>query len=219
MVHFHIGEKNFDLSKGQGIFINSRVLHKMHSENNAAIPNFLFLPSLIAPTESLIYQKFVLPFLNASLDYHIFSSSQEWQEEILSEMQRLIQLSRCEINELQISVQIQKIWELITSNVVCCPKIQNMNSSSLARLQMMMQFIHLNYTERISLSDIAKAGNVSTSTALNFCKIFTFNLHRYNFLLFYFCYINIAVYNNRNFKNLHTRVFLCYTCGRTSFRG
>lgn len=134
MVHFHIGEKNFDLSKGQGIFINSRVLHKMHSENNAAIPNFLFLPSLIAPTESLIYQKFVLPFLNASLDYYIFSSSQEWQEEILSEIQRLIQLSRCEINELQISVQIQKIWELITSNVVCCPKIQSMNSSSLARL-------------------------------------------------------------------------------------
>ena len=144
MVHFHIGEKNFDLSKGQGIFINSRVLHKMHSENNAAIPNFLFLPSLIAPTESLIYQKFVLPFLNASLDYYIFSSSQEWQEEILSEIQRLIQLSRCEINELQISVQIQKIWELITLNVVCCPKIQSMNSSSLARLQMMMQFIHLN---------------------------------------------------------------------------
>ena len=85
---------------------------------------------------------------------------------------------------IMISVQIQKIWEHITSNVVCCPKIQSMNSSSLARLQMMMQFIHLNYTERISLSDIAKAGNVSTSTALNFCKIFTLNLHRYNFLLF-----------------------------------
>ena len=184
MVHFHIGEKNFDLSKGQGIFINSRVLHKMHSENNAAIPNFLFLPSLIAPTESLIYQKFVLPFLNASLDYYIFSSSQEWQEEILSEMQRLIQLSRCEINELQISVQIQKIWEHITSNVVCCPKIQSTNSSSLARLQMMMQFIHLNYTERISLSDIAKAGNVSTSTALNLFRN-VLNTSPVNYLICY----------------------------------
>ena len=38
-----IGMLNLNLSKGQGIFINSRVLHKMHSENNAAIPNFLSL--------------------------------------------------------------------------------------------------------------------------------------------------------------------------------
>lgn len=135
MVHFHIGEKNFDLSKGQGIFINSRVLHKMHSENNATIPNFLFLPSLIAPTESLIYSD-------------------------------------------------TKIWELITSNVVCCPKIQSMNSSSLARLQMMMQFIHLNYTERISLLDIAKAGNVSTSTALNLFRN-VLNTSPVNYLICY----------------------------------
>ena len=78
IVHFNVGEDNFDMSEGQGIFINSKVVHKMHSENDAVIPNFLFLPSLIAPKESLIYQKFVLPFLNSSLGYYIFSSSQEW---------------------------------------------------------------------------------------------------------------------------------------------
>lgn len=167
MIHINVGEDNFDLSTGQGIFINSRVLHKMHSENDAAIPNFLFLPSLIAPIESLIYQKFLLPFLNSSLDYYVFSDSQEWQEKILSEMQALIQLSRSEKNELQISIQLQKIWALITSNVICYPKTQSVNSSSLVRLQMMMQYIHSNYTESISLLEIAKAGDVSISTALN----------------------------------------------------
>lgn len=167
MVHFNVGENNFDMSEGQGIFINSRVLHKMHSENDAVIPNFLFLPSLIAPTESLIYQKFVLPFLNSSLDYYIFSNSQEWQVKILSEIQALIQLSRSEKNELQISIQLQKIWALITSNVIRLPKTQNVNSSSLARLQMMMQYIHSNYSESISLLEIARAGKVSISTALN----------------------------------------------------
>ena len=140
------------------------------SENDAIIPNFLFLPSLIVPAESLIYQKFVLPFLNSSLDYYIFSSSQEWQKEILSEMQKLIQFSKGEINKLQISVQLQKIWALITSNVICYPKTQNVNSSSLARLQMMMQFIHSNYPENISLLDIAQAGEVSNSTALNLVR-------------------------------------------------
>ena len=59
-----------------------------------------------------------------------------------------------------------------------------MNSSSLARLQMMMQFIHLNYTKRISLSDIAKAGNVSTSTALNLFRN-VLNTSPVNYLICY----------------------------------
>ena len=184
IVHFNVGEDNFDMSEGQGIFINSKVVHKMHSENDAVIPNFLFLPSLIAPKESLIYQKFVLPFLNSSLGYYIFSSSQEWQKEILSEMQKLIQFSRGEINELQISVQLQKIWALITSNVICYPETQNVNSSSLARLQMMMQFIHSNYPESISLLDIAKVGEVSISTALNLFRN-VLNTSPVNYLICY----------------------------------
>lgn len=184
IVHFNVGEDNFDMSEGQGIFINSRVLHKMHSENDAVIPNFLFLPSLIAPTESLIYQKFVLPFLNSSLDYYIFSNSQEWQMKILSEIQALIQFSRSEKNELQISIQIQKIWALITSNVICHPKTQNVNSSSLARLQMMMQYIHSNYTENISLLEIARAGKVSISTALNLFRN-VLNTSPVNYLICY----------------------------------
>ena len=101
------------------------------------------------------------------MDYYIFSNSQEWQVKILSEIQALIQLSRSEKNELQISIQLQKIWSLITSNVIRLPKTQNVNSSSLARLQMMMQYIHSNYSENISLLEIARAGKVSISTALN----------------------------------------------------
>ena len=31
MVHFHIGEKSFPLSEGQGIFINSKLLHQIHA--------------------------------------------------------------------------------------------------------------------------------------------------------------------------------------------
>ena len=45
-----------------------------------------------AAKESLIYQKFVLPF-NSSLGYYIFLLSQEWQKEILSEMQSLYSLA------------------------------------------------------------------------------------------------------------------------------
>ena len=72
-----------------------------------------------------------------------------------------------EIDELQISIHLQNIWALMASNIICSPKSQNVKTSSLSRLQMMMQFIHVNYAENISLLDIAKAGEVSISTALN----------------------------------------------------
>ena len=103
---------------------------------------------------------------------------------ILSEIQALIQFSRSEKNELQISIQIQKIWALITSNVICHPKTQNVNSSSLARLQMMMQYIHSNYTENISLLEIARAGKVSISTALNLFRN-VLNTSPVNYLICY----------------------------------
>lgn len=84
-------------------------------------------------------------------------------------MQKLIQFSRGEINELQISVQLQKIWALITSNVICYPETQNVNSSSLARLQMMMQFIHSNYPKSFLFWILPKLGISNTDY---FCKTF-----------------------------------------------
>ena len=102
-------------------------------------------------------------------------------------MQKLIQFSRGEINELQISVQLQKIWALITSNVICYPETQNVNSSSLARLQMMMQFIHSNYPESISLLDIAKVGETASTTAKISLNLFrnVLNTSPVNYLICY----------------------------------
>ena len=73
---------------------------------------------------------------------------------------------------------------LITSNVICYPETQNVNASSLARLQMMMQFIHSNYPESISLLDIAKVGEVSISTALNLFRN-VLNTSPVNYLICY----------------------------------
>ena len=41
------------------------------------------------------------------------------------------------------------------------------SASSLARLQLMMQYIHMNYAHEISLDDIAADAKISKSTVLN----------------------------------------------------
>lgn len=40
-VTFWIGEKQFILSEGNGVFINSKILHRFYSPDAAIIPNFL----------------------------------------------------------------------------------------------------------------------------------------------------------------------------------
>ena len=56
-VFCYIGTTHFILHAGQGIMINSKVLHKLESEGDAFIPNFQFKTSFIASPKSLIFEK------------------------------------------------------------------------------------------------------------------------------------------------------------------
>ena len=67
-----IGEDQFNLTEGNGIFINTKVLHRLYSPSKALIPNFVFMPSFIAPCDSLIYQKYILPIISYPLPFLIF---------------------------------------------------------------------------------------------------------------------------------------------------
>lgn len=165
-----IGEKQFDLNKGSGIFINSKVLHRYYSPSEALIPNFVFMPSFIAACDSFIYQKYVLPIISSSLSFQTFHKEVPWQARALSVIRQIITAQdSISSRELITASLLQKFWlELFENADIPCPEEQKNHSSvSQARLQLMMQFIHLNYSHNISLDDIARHVMVSKSTALN----------------------------------------------------
>ena len=64
-VFFGIGEKQFSLPAGSGVFINSKVLHRYYSDEEAIVPNFVFMPDYIDVQNSLIYKKYILPVLSS----------------------------------------------------------------------------------------------------------------------------------------------------------
>lgn len=169
-VYFGISDKQFALSEGQGVFINSKILHRYFSQGNAIVPNFVLMPYFIAAQDSLIYQKYVLPIMSSPMDYQIFSSDIPWQAEVLSLMREITaaQEKTCDV-ELVSSYLIQKIWHILYQNtdVEHMGKKENYSASSQARLQLMMQYIHQDFAYNISLSDIADQAKVSKSTALN----------------------------------------------------
>lgn len=169
-VYFGISDKQFALSEGQGVFINSKILHRYFSQGNAIVPNFVLMPYFIAAQDSLIYQKYVLPIMASPMDYQIFSSDIPWQAQALSLMREMMAAQeKASDVELVNSYLIQKIWHILYQNtdVEHMGKKENYSASSQARLQLMMQYIHQKFAYNISLSDIADQAKVSKSTALN----------------------------------------------------
>ena len=73
-VVFDIGTVHFELNEGNGIMINSKILHRLQSSSDAIIPNFLFQPSFIASTwNSLIYKKYINPVIHLLLNISFFN--------------------------------------------------------------------------------------------------------------------------------------------------
>lgn len=169
-VTFWIGEKQFALSEGDGVFINSKILHRYGSPAEAIIPNFVWMPSFIAAPDSFIYQKYVVPVVSSSLDFQTFHEGVHWQAETLSVIREIIAAQdRPSSSELETASLVQKLWLAIYENAEFTHTKDRVSdaASSQARLQLMMQYIHQNYAQDIALDDIAGYGKISKSTALN----------------------------------------------------
>ncbi len=169
IVTFWIGEKQFTLSEENGVFINSKVLHRFHSPAGAVIPNFVCMPLFIAPQDSLIYHKYILPVISSSLSFQIFYDRIPWQAKALSIIKQIIAVQNCTSSrELATSSLLQTLWlEIYENTDIKYANCTDDSASSQARLQLMMQYIHQNYRHDISLDDIAGHAGISKSTVLN----------------------------------------------------
>ena len=140
-----IGEKQIILSEGEAIFINSKILHRFYASSGGIIPNFVCMPEFIAPENSLIYKKYILPIISSNIYFQRFQTDELWQTKII---QTMIKIMEIQGNE--------KIRELATVDEV-----------AQKRVQLIMQYIHENYNHNLSLDEIASHIGISKSTALN----------------------------------------------------
>lgn len=164
-----IGSQRYILSAGQGIFINTQVIHRFEAEDEAILPNIVFSPRLLASPDSRIYQKYLKPILDSSVACVIFSA--ETKQGILATLQEIFALQEAEeCSEIATVQLLLKLWQQMYD---CNDFSERRNSPSAhkqAQLQMMMQFIHKNYSQQITLADIAKSVSVSKSSTLTLFK-------------------------------------------------
>lgn len=87
-----IGEKQIILSEGEAIFINSKILHRFYAPSGGIIPNFVCMPEFIAPENSLIYKKYILPIISSNIYFQRFQTDELWQTKIIQTMIKIMEI-------------------------------------------------------------------------------------------------------------------------------
>ena len=170
-----IGEKQIILSEGDAVFINSKTLHRFYASSGGVIPNFVCMPEFIAPESSLVYKKYILPIISSNMSFQRFQSVEPWQAKIIQIMIKIMETQENEkIRELSTLALLQNLWLIFYENVKLSDKekMQTVDEAAQKRVQLMMQYIHENYKQGLSLNEIASHIGVSKSTALHLFQRF-----------------------------------------------
>ena len=158
------------MSEGEAIFINSKILHRFYASSGGIIPNFVCMPEFIAPENSLIYKKYILPVISSNISFQRFQIDEPWQARIIQTMIKIMEIQENEkIKELATLALVQDLWLTFYENVKLSGKedVQTVDEAAQKRVQLIMQYIHENYSHNLSLDEIASHIGISKSTALN----------------------------------------------------
>lgn len=160
------------LNAHEGIFINSKRIHCNYSK---AGEYSVFLYLLIHPSHlcasPYIEQKYIKPLMaQESNDYIILRNEEgDWTKQILDSFLSMADkpASTREIGLLEHSLGAIR---LIYENVDIANQVNTADPVHLNIFQDMLQFVYDHYTEKISLEDIAAAGNVGKTLCAKLFK-------------------------------------------------
>ena len=173
-----VGEEKLTVSAGSGLLINSRVIHRFEAESSTIIPNVVFSPSLLATENSLIYQKYLQPFINSGEYYFLFDPSVDWQAVCIQKMMEVFDSQeKQDVEEIVTVTSLLGFWNELYHHrrPENEPVEQRASRTNQARLQIMMQYIQQHYRESICLEDIGAAVHIGRSMAL---QVFHQGIHQ-----------------------------------------
>ncbi len=158
------------LRKGDGIFVNSRQLHFGFSDTRTecAFICILLHPLLLCSTPGYEWD-FILPVIRSTTPYVFLNPDNGWQRDILREIYEIDQCRGQKTTPLKVQSSFSKIWSLLYENILYENPVAYERSADLTAIRNMVGFIQKNYTQKISLQDIALSGAVGQSKC---CKLF-----------------------------------------------
>ncbi len=172
-VRVRIAGNEFALSAGEGYFANSAVLHGAKLTTLSGRQHALvFSPKIISPAEDLIWRSYVLPVLeNRCLPFLRLRPAVPWQREILQLAEKAWSSGGYETEGYPLAVRacLSEALSLIAAHMrdpesaFCCTSGFERDEE---RIKKALVYIEKNYDGPVSIDDVAKSANISTSTCL-----------------------------------------------------
>lgn len=163
---------------GEGFFTNSNILVSMENIQDCILDSHLFHPVFLSGHFKSVFEtKYLNPVTqNRNLDIICLRDTDPVQKQVLRKLQQLSGLQSHPDTEFQTRNLLSEIWLLLLE------VIRNTDSSSFQggsknqdRILTMIAFIQENYTQKLTLEDIADSAAVSTRECL---RCFQSSIHQ-----------------------------------------
>lgn len=179
-MNYCVNGVEYNLEEGKGIVVNSNQMHYGYSEEsqNCEFICAIVPLSLLEPYAT-VYEKYVAPVVEDECNpCFVIDEKNPFGLKIISDIKILSAVvdSKESDKELSILQRIFHIWKyLYRFRKNACDAKEQENVKYMKELRNMVFYIHKNYSEKLTLEEIAEAGNVCRS---NCCKIFQVVLHK-----------------------------------------
>lgn len=168
---FIVNGKELELKAGEGIFVNSRRIHSNWSKLGEYC---IFIYGIVHPSiltaSPYIEQQYIKPLVSSSTFDYILLNKNDWTGEIIEEIENLMEKDQKASVEIGVIECAYKFIRLIYENVDMSKQINPVSPVYTKTFQSMLSFIQEHYMEKISLDEIAKAGNIGKTLCAKLFK-------------------------------------------------
>lgn len=169
---FQINEEKLEVKEGDGLFINSGCLHMAEEKNESGCAYICLNVSPHFVLSQELYTTYVNPYIQATnLPYVYIGANEPWGKTILEGIMKINQWiqQKSPYFEIDITVQLTFMWKNLIMNGFPLEYDQSEMLKN-HRIKQMLNWIHLHYAEKITLDDIARAGQLSRSECCRYFK-------------------------------------------------
>lgn len=173
-LHFTVNAERFELHAGEGIFVNSKRVHANWSPlGEYAVFYFALLNPSYMCASSYIEQKYVAPVLGRNSPDYLLIKENDWTDELRASLFDMVENNQSPVNDLNVIEKSIRILKTIYSNIKPDSSYNTSSSQYVDTFKNMLIFINEHYNEKISLEDIAQAGNVGKTLCSKIFKKFS----------------------------------------------
>lgn len=170
---YNVNGEGYEITEGQMLFVNARQMHfnVWKEEDDCEYiclvihPSLLFSLPYMQPFYEQLSGENAVPFL-------IFSPSSARQREIIDKVLHLYEMTEKEGYEMEITGELYHICNKLIRYLQSTPEGPITDNKKLKAMHKMVGFIQQNYTDKISLNEIAAAGLVCRSRCCEMFKEF-----------------------------------------------